>query len=178
MADVTCARCGQTREGFDRPPFPGPGGARGVKEIWLKRWSDCGRCRLGRSAPGQCAHSGRHGEEIGPSVGKGGGHCRPACQYVRGLCPIGTRRGGERRSNQARRPRRAGSDGRWVYMGRSSAQVLNYLEFPATSRIADTTEFRYECVIEAAGARRQAGRITWPISGSRGSLKMRTPQTL
>jgi integration host factor subunit alpha len=39
-------------------------------------------------------------------------------------------------------------------MGRGSAQVLKKLEYPATSRIADRTEFRYESVIETAGARR------------------------
>jgi integration host factor subunit alpha len=42
-------------------------------------------------------------------------------------------------------------------MGRSSAQVLKKLEYPATSRIADTTEFRYESVLTAAGARRPFG---------------------
>jgi integration host factor subunit alpha len=36
-------------------------------------------------------------------------------------------------------------------MGRGSAQVLKKLEYPARSRIADRTEFRYEPVIEAAG---------------------------
>jgi len=40
-------------------------------------------------------------------------------------------------------------------MGRGSAQVLKSLEYPATSRIADGTEIRYESVIEAAGERRQ-----------------------
>jgi hypothetical protein len=39
-------------------------------------------------------------------------------------------------------------------MGRGSAQVLKSLEYPATSRIADMTEFRYESVIEATGERR------------------------
>jgi integration host factor subunit alpha len=36
-------------------------------------------------------------------------------------------------------------------MGRGSAQVLKSLEYPATSRFADMTEFRYESVIEATG---------------------------
>ena len=44
-------------------------------------------------------------------------------------------------------------------MGRGSAQVLKSLEFPATSQIADTTEFRYESVIETTGARRSGGEI-------------------
>jgi Fe-S cluster biosynthesis and repair protein YggX len=41
MADqktVTCSRCGQTREGFDRPPFPGPMGARIVESICRDCW--------------------------------------------------------------------------------------------------------------------------------------------
>ena len=40
MADVTCARCGQTREGFERPPFPGAIGARIVGEISKNCWGD------------------------------------------------------------------------------------------------------------------------------------------
>ena len=39
MADVTCSRCGQTREGFERPPFPGAIGARIQKEICRECWS-------------------------------------------------------------------------------------------------------------------------------------------
>ena len=39
MADVTCTRCGQTREGFDRPPFPGAIGARIVTEICKDCWA-------------------------------------------------------------------------------------------------------------------------------------------
>ena len=37
---VTCSRCGQTREGFDRPPFPGPIGARVVDSICQPCWGD------------------------------------------------------------------------------------------------------------------------------------------
>src|SRR5215208_3906390 len=40
MADVTCSRCGQTRSGFDRAPFPGQIGARVVKEICQQCWAD------------------------------------------------------------------------------------------------------------------------------------------
>lgn len=40
MADVNCTRCGQTREGFDRPPFPGPVGARAQTEICKVCWGD------------------------------------------------------------------------------------------------------------------------------------------
>lgn len=39
-ATVTCSRCGQTREGFERPPFPGPIGARVVGEICQQCWSE------------------------------------------------------------------------------------------------------------------------------------------
>jgi Fe-S cluster biosynthesis and repair protein YggX len=38
MADVTCVRCGNTRAGFDRAPFPGQIGARIVKEICQECW--------------------------------------------------------------------------------------------------------------------------------------------
>ena len=40
MPDVTCSRCGQTRSGFDRAPFPGQIGARVVQEICQQCWSD------------------------------------------------------------------------------------------------------------------------------------------
>lgn len=40
MADVTCARCGQTRAGFERAPFPGPIGARVVAEICQACWAE------------------------------------------------------------------------------------------------------------------------------------------
>lgn len=43
MADVTCSRCGQTREGFERPPFPGQIGARVVAEICRQCWADWGK---------------------------------------------------------------------------------------------------------------------------------------
>ena len=39
MADVTCTRCGQTREGFERPPFPGAIGARITTEICKDCWA-------------------------------------------------------------------------------------------------------------------------------------------
>ena len=39
MADITCGRCGQTRAGFERPPFPGAIGARIVAEICQDCWS-------------------------------------------------------------------------------------------------------------------------------------------
>ena len=39
MADVTCVRCGKTRAGFERAPFPGTIGARIVAEICQDCWS-------------------------------------------------------------------------------------------------------------------------------------------
>ncbi len=38
MADVACTRCGETREGFERPPFPGAIGARVVAGICRECW--------------------------------------------------------------------------------------------------------------------------------------------
>lgn len=40
MSDVKCTRCGQTRSGFDRAPFPGQIGTRVVQEICQQCWSD------------------------------------------------------------------------------------------------------------------------------------------
>ena len=44
MADITCARCGGTKPGFERPPFPGALGARILEGtcpecwgLWLKQ---------------------------------------------------------------------------------------------------------------------------------------------
>lgn len=38
MPDITCARCGQTRAGFERPPFPGAIGARILDGICQECW--------------------------------------------------------------------------------------------------------------------------------------------
>ncbi len=35
---VTCVRCGQTQAGFERPPFPGPIGARIVESLCQECW--------------------------------------------------------------------------------------------------------------------------------------------
>ena len=35
---ITCVRCGQTKDAFDRAPFPGPIGARVVAEICPECW--------------------------------------------------------------------------------------------------------------------------------------------
>ena len=39
MAEVKCVRCGQTRAGFDRAPFPGALGARIVESICQDCWA-------------------------------------------------------------------------------------------------------------------------------------------
>jgi Fe-S cluster biosynthesis and repair protein YggX len=36
--DVTCTRCGQSREGFEKAPFPGAMGQRIVAEICKECW--------------------------------------------------------------------------------------------------------------------------------------------
>jgi Fe-S cluster biosynthesis and repair protein YggX len=38
VADVTCSRCGQSREGFEKAPFPGAMGQRIVAEICKECW--------------------------------------------------------------------------------------------------------------------------------------------
>ncbi|MGQ0765353.1 MAG: oxidative damage protection protein [Gemmatimonadota bacterium] len=40
MKETSCTRCGQTREGFERAPFPGPIGTRVVEEICQNCWGD------------------------------------------------------------------------------------------------------------------------------------------
>jgi Fe-S cluster biosynthesis and repair protein YggX len=40
MPDVTCTRCGKTRAGFEKPPFPGPIGARIIAETCTACWAD------------------------------------------------------------------------------------------------------------------------------------------
>jgi Fe-S cluster biosynthesis and repair protein YggX len=40
MADISCTRCGNTRAGFERPPFPGAIGARVVQEICRECWGE------------------------------------------------------------------------------------------------------------------------------------------
>ena len=44
MAEIKCLRCGQTKTGFERPPFPGAIGARVLEgacpecwQLWLKQ---------------------------------------------------------------------------------------------------------------------------------------------
>jgi Fe-S cluster biosynthesis and repair protein YggX len=38
MPDITCSRCTEVKAGFDRPPFPGPIGARIVEQICRDCW--------------------------------------------------------------------------------------------------------------------------------------------
>jgi Fe-S cluster biosynthesis and repair protein YggX len=40
MGQITCVRCGQTKAGFDRAPFPGAIGARVVESICGSCWAD------------------------------------------------------------------------------------------------------------------------------------------
>ena len=40
MANVTCARCGKEKEGFERPPFPGAMGARILEGTCRDCWAD------------------------------------------------------------------------------------------------------------------------------------------
>jgi Fe-S cluster biosynthesis and repair protein YggX len=40
MADVTCARCGNVKEGFERAPFPGAMGARILEGTCKDCWAD------------------------------------------------------------------------------------------------------------------------------------------
>jgi Fe-S cluster biosynthesis and repair protein YggX len=46
MADVTCSRCGQTREGFEAPPFPGAIGQRVQAEICTTCWGEWNRQQM------------------------------------------------------------------------------------------------------------------------------------
>ena len=40
MPEVACARCGETRDGFEKPPFPGPMGAGIVAGVCQRCWGD------------------------------------------------------------------------------------------------------------------------------------------
>jgi len=51
-----------------------------------------------------------------------------------------------------------GSDGRWLYMGGGSAQILKNIGNSSKSRIADNSKFRYDSVIEKPGGGRRCGR--------------------
>jgi Fe-S cluster biosynthesis and repair protein YggX len=40
MGQVGCARCGETRDGLDRAPFPGPMGVRVLDSVCQRCWGD------------------------------------------------------------------------------------------------------------------------------------------
>ena len=40
MSEIECARCKKSREGFERPPFPGAIGARVLASICQQCWAD------------------------------------------------------------------------------------------------------------------------------------------
>ena len=46
MSDITCVRCGQSRAAFEKPPFPGPIGARVVSEICPDCWGQWTRQQM------------------------------------------------------------------------------------------------------------------------------------
>ena len=46
MPDITCSRCGQQKTAFERPPFPGPIGARIVAEICSDCWGQWSRQQM------------------------------------------------------------------------------------------------------------------------------------
>lgn len=41
MAEVTCIRCGETREGLDRPPYADELGRRIHQEVCAPCWAEC-----------------------------------------------------------------------------------------------------------------------------------------
>jgi Fe-S cluster biosynthesis and repair protein YggX len=46
MAEITCARCGQTKTGFEKAPFPGKIGARVVGAICQDCWAQWNRQQM------------------------------------------------------------------------------------------------------------------------------------
>lgn len=46
MADVTCARCGQTREGLARPPYPDAQGREIQEKICAACWDECKKMQV------------------------------------------------------------------------------------------------------------------------------------
>lgn len=46
MTEMTCSRCGKTREGFERAPFPGKIGERVQSEICTVCWSEWNRQQM------------------------------------------------------------------------------------------------------------------------------------
>ena len=46
MADVTCIRCGQTRAGLDRAPYPDAMGREIVEKVCSSCWEECKRMQV------------------------------------------------------------------------------------------------------------------------------------
>ena len=80
-------------------------------------------------------------QQARPAARQGGRHRRPPRQHVGRLGAAGARRRGPRRADQARRPGRARSDGRRLYLGRGRAPLLNSFGKSGKSRIADVQTF-------------------------------------
>lgn len=46
MSDVTCLRCGETRAGLERPPYPDDFGREILEKICAACWEDCKRMQV------------------------------------------------------------------------------------------------------------------------------------
>jgi Fe-S cluster biosynthesis and repair protein YggX len=46
MADVTCIRCGETRAGLDRPPYPDAMGREIAEKVCAICWDECKRMQV------------------------------------------------------------------------------------------------------------------------------------
>ena len=46
MAELTCIRCGQTRAGLDRPPYPDDLGREIVEKVCASCWEECKRMQV------------------------------------------------------------------------------------------------------------------------------------
>jgi Fe-S cluster biosynthesis and repair protein YggX len=46
MTDVTCIRCGQTRAGLDRPPYPDAMGREIAEKVCASCWEECKRMQV------------------------------------------------------------------------------------------------------------------------------------
>ena len=75
--------------------------------------------------------------KLGLDPAQGDRHRRPARQYLRRLGAAGARYGGARRTDQARRPARARSDGRRLHLGRRGRSLLKRNERSLIARCAD-----------------------------------------
>lgn len=46
MAEVTCMRCGETRAGLDRPPYPDALGREIAEKVCAVCWEECKRMQV------------------------------------------------------------------------------------------------------------------------------------